>query len=143
MGKHVIEATVTTAAAPHTVWAILADARTWDTWGPWTSAELEREGAPEPDGVGAIRVFTKKPIVSREEVVAFEPPSRLAYRLLSGLPVRDYNAEVRVTPRESGSEVHWRSEFDSNVPGMRAFLGRIIPSVAARLASEADRRAAA
>ncbi len=143
MGKHVAEATVTTAAAPDAVWAILADARSWDGWGPWTSAELEREGDPAPDGVGAIRVFTKKPIVSREEVMVFEPPSRLEYRLLSGLPVRDYHAVVRVTPSGTGSEVHWRSEFDSRVPGMGAFMGRVIPSVATALAAEADRRAAA
>jgi len=143
MGKHVAEATVATTAPPDLVWAILADARSWDTWGPWTSAELEREGAPEADGVGAIRVFTKKPIVSREEVVVFEPPARLEYRLLSGLPVRDYHAVVRITSSDAGSEIHWRSEFDSKVPGMRAFLGRVIPSVAERLAGEADRRAAA
>ena len=143
MKQHVIEARVIAAAPRDTVWAVLADARSWHTWGPWDRAELEREGHDVADGVGAIRVFTRRPITSREEVVAFEPPLRLAYRLLSGLPVREYRAEVRLTADGAATEIHWRSEFESGVPGMAAFIGRIVPRVAADMAAEAQRRAAA
>ncbi len=108
---------------------------------PGTARNWSARGDPVPDGVGAIRVFTRRPITSREEVVAFEPPSPLGYRLLSGLPVRDYSAEVRLTPQGAETEIHWRSEFESGVPGMSAFIGRIIPGVAERLAAEARRRA--
>ena len=142
MGAHTVESTVTTRAAPEVVWAILADARSWHTWGPWDSAALEREGDPAPDGVGAIRVFKKRPITSREEVTLFEPSSRLGYRLLSGLSVRGYEAQVTLTPSDGGTKIHWRSQFNSRAPGMGAFMRRVIKDVSTRLAREADRRAA-
>lgn len=46
------------------------------------STGLERAGAPTPDGVGAIRRLGFGPMGSREEVVAFEPPTHLGYVLL-------------------------------------------------------------
>jgi hypothetical protein len=53
-------------------------------------APLEREGRPEPDGLGAIRVLGVNPArpsrVNREEVVAYDAPSHFGYQLLSGQP---------------------------------------------------------
>lgn len=142
MGRHVAEAGAVAAAPRDVVWGVLADARRWHEWGIWSRAELEREGDPAPDGVGAIRAFTKAPVTSREEVVVFEPGERLVYRLLSGLPVRDYTGTVTLADDPGGTRIAWRSEWDSRVPGMRRALQRTITDVCALAAREAERRAA-
>jgi hypothetical protein len=81
----------------------------------------------------------------REEVTEFEPPSRYGYRLLSGLPVRDYRAQVTLSDAADGTEIHWHSEFDARFPGtgglVRRSLQRVVRDVASRLAAEAERRA--
>ena len=47
---------------------------------------LEREGDPAPNGVGAIRVLSSVGPPLREEVIAYQPPTRFSYKLLSGAP---------------------------------------------------------
>jgi uncharacterized protein YndB with AHSA1/START domain len=139
-----VHVAVRSAASPERVWAVLADARRWSEWAPFRTSVLEREGAPDADGVGALRRFGTGPVMSREEVVAFEPPHRLAYELRSGLPLRDYHAEVTLTPwPEGGTEIAWRSRFTPRIPGtgplFRGLLQRILTDVATRLARRAER----
>ena len=47
------------AAAPETVFEVLTDHRRYDELTPLRKAELEREGEPTPNGVGAIRKLTR------------------------------------------------------------------------------------
>jgi hypothetical protein len=133
------------------VWQLVADARGWARWGAWRAAELEREGNPPPGGVGAVKALTSesrgptgRPVVSREEVTEFDPPSRLGYKLLSGLPLRDYNASITLADAPGGgTDITWRSQFDGKIPltgGLfRRALQRFMNDAAARLAREAER----
>jgi len=138
-----IEVTARSTAPAERVWALLADARGWPAWSPFESASLEREGAPQPDGVGAIRRFTYGKTVTRECVEAFEPPHWLAYHLLSGLPVREYRADVtlRAAP-DGGTEITWQSRYEPLVPGtgwlVKRRLEPFIAEVAERLARRAE-----
>jgi hypothetical protein len=68
--------------------------------GPWDATGLEQSGEREPDGSGAIRRLRLERIVSRERVVELDEPRALAYKLLSGLPLRRYAGRVilSVTP---------------------------------------------
>lgn len=101
----------------------------------------EREGSPEPGGVGAIRKLGSPPVWGREEIVEYDPPRRLAYTILSGQPVRNYLAEVDLTPADGGTAIVWRARFDPLIPGsgpvMRWFLSRILGGFARRLAAHA------
>lgn len=129
------------------VWSVLADARGWHTWTRMKRSELETEGDPAPDGVGALRAFSTGPITSRERVTAFDPPHRLTYALESGLPVADYRAEVTLAPDGTGTSITWRSSFaKATWPGaarpLRAFLHFAVRDIARRLAAESTRRAA-
>lgn len=133
------------AAAPETVWTLLADARGWPQWARFTHAHLEREGVPAPDGVGAIRVFGGGPVRSAEEVVEFEPPHRLAYELRRGLPVVGYRADVTLEPEGAGTRITWSSRFErGRVPGsdgfVEWFLRRFLTDTAKRLARAAEAR---
>jgi hypothetical protein len=144
---HVIEAKAHSTAPREAVWRVVEDAPGWSRWGAWKSVELEREGNPPPGGLGAIKVLTsetRRPVVSREEVTVFDPPSRFGYHLLSsGLPLRDYDATVTLTEAaDGGTDIEWRSQFNPKIPltgGMfRRALGKFIQDAAERLAREAE-----
>jgi Polyketide cyclase / dehydrase and lipid transport len=147
----VIEATERSRPRPEVVWELVADVRTWAEWGAWSDAALEAEGTPAPDGVGAIRRLTapprgpvRRPVVSRERVVEFEPPRRLVYELLSGLPLRDYRGTISLSPAGDGTQIEWRSEFEPKIPGtgglFRRALAGFLADAARRLAAEAERK---
>ena len=150
MARHVIDAKAHSNAPREAVWALVADAEGWSRWGAWRSVEIRRAGDPPPAGVGAIKALTsetRKPIVSVEEITAFEPPARLDYRLIEGgLPLRDYNASITLeAAADGGTDITWRSQFRPKIPltgGMfRRALGRFIQATAERLAREAERQA--
>ena len=62
------------AAPPETVFDVLTDHRGYAAITPLRRSELEREGEPAPNGVGAIRVLTAVGPPLREEVLAYQPP---------------------------------------------------------------------
>ena len=143
-GRYDVDVTAMSTAPPADVWRLLADASTWSQWGAWHETKLDRDGSPDPNGVGALRRFHpfRFPRVSTvEEVVAFEPPQRLAYELRSGLPVRGYHADVTLEPVDGGTRIRWHSTYDGKFPGigavMRPILTRTIRDTAKRLAAAA------
>jgi hypothetical protein len=135
-----------TAADADTVYALLRDGASWPRWSPLGSFELVREGAGEPEGLGAIRLFRTGGLRSYEEIVALEPGRRFGYALDHGLPLRDYVAYVDLSPVDGGTEIHWHSTFTAKIPGTgwcyRRFLGRFIGRVVAGLVDAAGVRAA-
>jgi hypothetical protein len=123
MGRYVINASARSNAPTQAIWDVVADVATWQNWGPYSKTYLESEGTPTPDGVGAIRAYAVGPVTSREQVTIYEPPHRLGYHILSGFPVKDYNALVTLEPVEGGrTDVHWRAEFDGKPRGTGWFM---------------------
>lgn len=144
--RRTVSATARSSAPVEAVWSLLSQATTWKDWSAFTVAELEREGVPAPDGVGAIRRFGFPGYTSREEVLEFDPPHHLAYTVHAGLPLRDYRADVRLTPAPGGgTDISWVSSF---VPPWRGsggfwalFLGMVLRDVSRRLGKGAARQA--
>jgi len=138
--------TARTSAPVDAVWPLLGEARPWKEWTFLDRSELEREGATDPDGVGAVRRFTRLGFGSREEVVAWEPPSHLGYVMRSGFPVRNYRADVRLQPDGEGTAVSWSVRFDERVPLtgrlMEALLHRIVSGFARGLVRHTERASA-
>ena len=131
------------AAEPGVVWQLLADVDGWHDWSAFRESALERPAPTgDPNGVGAIRRFRSSTGRSIEEVVAFEPGRHFAYRLLSGLPVRDYRADVTLEPVDGRTVVRWRSHFHRGMPlngrFMRVALERFIRRLVADLARRAE-----
>lgn len=113
-------------APPEQVWALVADHEGYARWAGVKEVVLRNPGDPPPNGLGATRVVRRSGIAVEEEVTGFEPPTRLAYSLTEGLPVRDYRGEVLVQPSGGGTELIWRVRFRALVPGTGALLRRLV-----------------
>jgi len=98
----------TVAARPETVFDLLTDHRNYARVTPIRSSELEVEGDPPPNGVGAIRALRLVGPPIREEITEYDRPTRFSYRMLSGVPVRDYRATVIIAPGERGTTLRYR-----------------------------------
>lgn len=135
------------AAPPETVFDLFTDHRGYSKITSLRRSELEREGEPAPNGVGAIRVLTAVGPPLREEVIAYERPSRFSYTLLSGLPVRDHVGTVELTPAGDGTRMVYVVRTTPTVPlvGGAVVAGTklAIKSLINGVAAESERRAAA
>ena len=136
------ERAITIARPVSDVFAFVADGENGMQWRSGV-LDLKRESG---QGVGEIRRFRSGRVTSRERVVALEPPRRFAYEFLSGLPIRDYQAEVTLAPTaEAGTAIRWRSSFRAKIPGtgwvLRRNLTKFIAKTAEGLAREAEQRA--
>jgi uncharacterized protein YndB with AHSA1/START domain len=133
-------------APPETVFDILVDHRGYAGITPLRRSDLEREGDPSPNGVGAIRVLGAIGPPLREEVLTYEEPTRFSYKVLSGLPTSDHVGTVELTVRDGGTRMTYAVRVMPTVPivgpvvvgAVRLGVKRLVDGVSA----EAERRAA-
>src|SRR4051812_32307852 len=124
MPRQRIEHRATTTADPATVYALLRAGATWPEWAPIDSVELERPGAGEPEGVGAIRVLRSGRVTGRDTIAELVPDRRFAYTHESSLPVKNYRGEVALEPADGGTSIRWVSTFWPKIPGTGAIVRR-------------------
>ena len=146
MGQQVVHQVATTGADPAAVYELLADGATWPDWSPLGSFELLERGDGSPEGVGAVRRFTTGRRQSTERVVERRPAERFSYVLVSGLALREYRADVTLTPADGGTTITWHSTFRPKVPGTGGLYRRALSSFIGQcvegLARAAERAAA-
>lgn len=134
------------AAPPEIVFEVLTDHRRYNEITPVRKAELEREGEPAPNGLGAIRVLSVAGPPMREEVIAYEPSQRFSYKLLSGLPFRDHVGTAELTPAGTGTDVTYAVRTTPTIPLAGAIsmlvLKQAIKSLLGGVTKESERRAA-
>jgi uncharacterized protein YndB with AHSA1/START domain len=134
-------------AAPERVFAAITD---HVAFGRWVGADIrvERAGTPAPNGLGAIRAVGVRGLTVREEVVGWEAPRAMDYRVVSGAPFRNHRGEIRLTPDGSGTRVDYRIRFEwpwylgGGVVGrlLAAALEREITAGLARMAADVGGR---
>ena len=167
-GRWCVAARAHCSAPASEVWPLVGEAHRWKEWSFLTRSDLVSPGVPHPDGVGAVRRFTRWGMGSKEQVAAWDPPHHLRYTILSGFPVRDYVADVTLAPDEDlaadealtpdqalvpdeplvpdehGTLITWSATFDPKVPGtgrlMAAVLQRMISGFASGVARYAEER---
>ncbi len=134
-------------AQPEVVFDVLTDHRRYAEMTPLRRSELEREGDPAPNGVGAIRALTAIGPPLREEVVAYERPSRFSYKVLSGAPIRDHLGTAVLAAEGSGTRLTYSVRMMPTVPlggGLVvAVVKRGIEQLLNGVTAEAERRAVA
>ena len=134
-------------APAEVVFAVLTDHRRYSELTPLRKSELEREGEGDPNGVGAIRKLTAVGPPMREEVVAFEAPTRFSYTVLSGLPVRDHVGTVELTPEGDATRMVYAVRTQPTLPvvgfAVVAAVKQAIKGLIDGVAKESERRVAA
>lgn len=136
-----IEVARTFPVPPERVWARYTDHASWTAWAGLGSATVVRPGTPPPNGAGAVRRLGAAGITVDEEVVDFDPPRRMTYRLVrGGFPLRDHLGEVVLIPEAGGTRLVWRVRCETAIPGtaglIRAFLTFVFSRALAGLARD-------
>jgi hypothetical protein len=124
---YTIDISATSSAPPEVIFEHLARAEAWEVWGPFPGfvrSVRARAGEPDPNGVGAVRKIGP----AREEVVAYEPPTRYSYTMLAGFPMNAYRSDVTLEPQDGGTAIRWQGRFEPKVPGTGP-LARIVLTV--------------
>lgn len=114
------------------VWSVLADHEGMTSWGPGLTVTLDQEGSTDRNGLGAVRRIAAPgpaPAIV-EEIVAFEPGSKLGYKALSGVPFKNYGGEVVLSPAGTGTRIDYSITLDERVPlvekGAAAAVARVL-----------------
>lgn len=136
-----VEAEGTADAAPEAVWALIADAETYAEWGPWDAGGYEPGANNGSRGAGAVRWFRSGRTKTVERVLETEEPKRLVYTVIKGIPVRNYRAEVTLSPTGSGTHIRWAADWDKTLGGrlVHRALKKFYPDMLAGLISAAER----
>jgi uncharacterized protein YndB with AHSA1/START domain len=112
------------------VWEFLSDQEGYTFAKVVTRARLLQEGHNEKDGVGAVVKVRALGFPVTWNIVGYEPPNRLEYRITRVLlPMRHEIGAVEFKARDSGTDVRWTSRFDVPVPLISRPLGSIIRRV--------------
>ena len=132
-----VRAEATTRATPEALWTLLADATSYAQWGPWNASGWER---PNAKGRGALRWMRYGRTTTVERILELDENSRLVYNVERGIPVRNYRAEVTLTPIVAGTRVEWSAEWDRTLLGraVQRKLRTLYPEVMARLVAAAE-----
>jgi uncharacterized protein YndB with AHSA1/START domain len=121
------------SAPIETVFAKLTDHRAYASMTPLRKSELEREGTPAPNGVGAVRKLSLLGPPMREEVTAYEAPKRFAYTMLSGLPVRNHVGDVRLEQTGAGTKLTYRVTSHPTIRGAGPVLAAVLKQAIGQL----------
>ena len=115
-----VEAEGITSADPEAVWSLVADANGYPSWGPWNDGGYQ-PAAEGPSRKGSIQWFRYGRHTTVEEILEVDEPRRLVYTVLRGMPVRNYRAELTLTPAApKGTSVRWTATWDGT------FMGRMV-----------------
>lgn len=117
------------------VFDILSDHAGYAAFPGVRSAALIRRGPDdEPNGLGAVREIDTGLAWFREEVTAFQRPTRMEYVITEARPsVRHRGGVITLTADEGATRVEWTSTFAVELP--------VASELATRLAARAMTRA--
>jgi uncharacterized protein YndB with AHSA1/START domain len=140
MARLHVEAEGVAQAAPEVVWELMGHADRYHEWGPWSASGYQNPG-DHADGPGVIRWMRYGRTTTVEKVLDAEKAQRLTYTVVKGIPVRNYRAEVTLTPEGEGTHIRWSASWDRTLPGrvVHRTLRTLYPRVVSLLIAAADR----
>jgi uncharacterized protein YndB with AHSA1/START domain len=94
---------------------------------------LDREGTPAPNGVGAVRRLEALGPTIVEEIIDYQRPTRYAYKMLSGAPVRDHVGTVELREAGTGTTVSWHLRSTPKIPGVDWLLSPLLKRIIGEL----------
>jgi uncharacterized protein YndB with AHSA1/START domain len=114
------------AAPIDAVWSVYTDYTGWTEWAGVREVVLRRRGEPTPHGIGASCVLRARGLAVEEEIIGFEPPRRLRYRVVAGLPFRSHEGEVVLSELGENTRLSWQVRFEPRVIGTGGLLARLL-----------------
>ena len=137
-----VEAEGTASAAPEVIWPLVADATRYCEWGPWSASGYQDPAADT--AVGAVRWMRYGRTTTVERVLEVDTGRRIVYTVLRGLPVRNYRAELTLTPGGTQTHVRWTADWDRTLGGriVHLKLRTLYPQVVAALIAAAEQTSA-
>jgi len=140
--NHAVERTTWIDASVDKVWHLLGDHRGMPGWFPVDNVALEHEGVPAPNGVGAERVMRGARLNLREQVIGWDEPRVLRYRLLDGAPIVCHQGRVELRPARGGTDVTWSIRYRPKIPGtaglVRRAMQKLLDDALPRLKARAE-----
>ncbi len=121
------------AVPPERLFEVLSD---HEGMSDWIGARVSVVAGPPDGGVGTVRRVRARGIAIDEEVTYSDPPRRMVYRIIRGMPiVRFHRGEILVEPwGRTGSQLTWDILVDSPVPGAaKAIIAVLRPAIRAGL----------
>lgn len=110
------------------VWNVLADHEGMTRWSAFKSVTRVVDGAPDADGRGAERVLKGPGGTLTEQIVEWNPPRSMRYRVIQGSPVVCHQGEIALATVGRATDVTWSIRFRPKIPGTGALLRRILGS---------------
>jgi uncharacterized protein YndB with AHSA1/START domain len=106
---------------------------------------LEKEGAPGKNGVGAVRKISGAGPAIREEIYAYEAPTRFSYGIISGAPVKDHRGDVVLEAKDGGTFMTYRVTFETPLllkPIMLGVMRGVVSTLVKGIIKTSEARAA-
>jgi hypothetical protein len=95
---------------------------------------LTRGAGDEPNGVGAVREIDAGLSLLREEITAFQRPTRMEYVIVSSRPpMRHRGGTVVLREADGGTLVEWTSTFAVDLPVGAALASKLAARVMSRV----------
>jgi uncharacterized protein YndB with AHSA1/START domain len=127
-------AKITLNATAEQVWAVVTDYAGYARFPGITSANLRTPGRTHPAGVGAIREVKAGAATFLEEIVEFDAPRRLVYKIIESRPIKiDHEFGcMQLTARGDQTDLEWESRGKVGVPLVGALLDYLMGFVLQR-----------
>jgi uncharacterized protein YndB with AHSA1/START domain len=130
------------------VFDVLVDHANYKEFPGIRDSKLEKAGAPERNGVGALRHIDIGRGWFREEITHYERPRRLDYIIReTSLPLEHRGGSVRLEPVAGGTKVTWSTTIRVTTPLIGGLLtglvGRQLQGAFGATLAATERRAAA
>ncbi|MFT5278036.1 MAG: hypothetical protein ACI97K_001562 [Glaciecola sp.] len=100
------------------VFKMLSDHANYSQFKGVEKSSLIKNGNEDINGLGAVREIVAGGGTLHEEIVAFDPPYVLGYKIIYSkpLPYDHQLGEVRLTKVDGQTHVHWRSKGHIQIP---------------------------
>lgn len=95
-----------------TVFDILSDHANYSQFKAIDTSNVLKEGNEQKNGVGAVREIISGDSILHEEIVCYDPPFKLAYKVVKStpLPYAHELGEILLEERDGKTHVTWRSK---------------------------------
>jgi len=132
-----VSASAQSTASAEAVFAVLANGETWPQWTPIKTYALHTPGVDGGESVGAIRQWNSGVMMNLEQIVEMQAPTKFAYTLIQSklVKVKDYRADVDITPTATGCIVTWNSQFRPKLVGTGWFWKLALSKLGKQLAA--------